>query len=256
MRDAPVGVDPDERVLIVSAGHEVTSEALPTVRSVYVWELPVRIIHWTIVVTLIVLSFTGYYLHHPFLGAGAGSGPSHPGFLLATIRSIHEITGFTFTAAVIARVYWALVGNRYSHWRGLLPLTAAQRRDLLETIRFYGLRRRRPPPTYGHNPLAALAYLALYVCLVLSILSGLGLFAWVIRVGPWTTLFGWTYGIVAIEQLRLLHFLLMFVFGAFTIHHVYSSILFDIEERNGELSSIVTGYKSALVDNDTPPGSS
>ena len=32
------------------------------------WELPVRIVHWTIVLALIVLSFTGYYIHHPFLG--------------------------------------------------------------------------------------------------------------------------------------------------------------------------------------------
>ena len=49
---------------------------------------------------------------------------------------------------------------------------------------------------------------------------------------------------MSIQQLRLLHFLLMFVFGAFTIHHVYSAILVDIEERNGEVSSIVTGYKA------------
>jgi Ni/Fe-hydrogenase 1 B-type cytochrome subunit len=235
---------------------DTKDERLPSAGVVYVWELPVRVIHWTIVLLLIVLSFTGYYLHHPFLGAGAGSGPGHPGFLLGTIRSVHEIAGFTFTAAVLARAYWALVGNRYARWRGLLPLTAAQRRDLLETVRFYALRRRRPPPTYGHNPLAALAYLALYGCFLLSILSGFGLFAWVIRIGPWTTLFGWTYGVMAIEQLRLLHFLLMFVFGAFTIHHVYSSILFDIEERNGELSSIVTGYKSALIDDETSPSRS
>jgi Ni,Fe-hydrogenase I cytochrome b subunit len=40
----------------------------------------------------------------------------------------------------------------------------------------------------------------------------------------------------------------MFVFVAFTIHHVYSAILVDVEERNGELSSIVTGYKADVTD--------
>lgn len=51
-----------------------------------------------------------------------------------------------------------------------------------------------------------------------------------------------------IQQLGLLHFLLMFAFGAFAIHHVYSAVLFDTEERNRELSSIVTGWKTDLTD--------
>ena len=36
----------------------------------------------------------------------------------------------------------------------------------------------------------------------------------------------------------------MFWYIAFAIHHVYSAVLYDIEERNGELSSIITGYKA------------
>jgi Ni/Fe-hydrogenase 1 B-type cytochrome subunit len=64
------------------------------------------------------------------------------------------------------------------------------------------------------------------------------------------TLFGWTYGVIDIQHLRLLHFLLMFVFAAFTVHHVYSSILIDVEERNGEISSIFTGYKSEVADSE------
>jgi Ni/Fe-hydrogenase 1 B-type cytochrome subunit len=90
-------------------------------RTVYVWELPVRIVHWTIVAALVVLSVTGYYIHHPFL-AGAG-GPGHPGFTMGLVRFLHEATGFVFTAAVLARVYWAFAGNRYARWRALLPIT-------------------------------------------------------------------------------------------------------------------------------------
>jgi hypothetical protein len=36
----------------------------------------------------------------------------------------------------------------------------------------------------------------------------------------------------------------MFLLIAFTIHHVYSAVLIDIEERSGLVSSIVTGYKT------------
>ena len=45
-----------------------------------------------------------------------------------------------------------------------------------------------------------------------------------------------------------LHFLLMFVLRRVCVHHVYSAVLFDVEEHNGELSSIVTGYKANLLD--------
>jgi Ni/Fe-hydrogenase 1 B-type cytochrome subunit len=224
----------------------------PARRAVYVWELPVRVIHWTIVVALIVLSFTGYEMHHPFLGAAAGTGPGRPGFTMGLVRFVHEATGFVFTAAVLARVYWAFAGNRYAHWRAMLPLSRRQRHDLGDTLRFYGFRRRRPPCVNGHNPLAALSYMAIYGAFGLSIVTGFGLYAWVLDRPPWTTLFGWTYALLPIADLRLMHFLLMFVFGLFTVHHVYAAVLFDLEERNGELSSIVTGWKSSPVEGELP----
>jgi Ni/Fe-hydrogenase 1 B-type cytochrome subunit len=240
--------------MAVAADHaqrrELEAAGRPARHATYVWELPVRIVHWTIVLALVVLSVTGYYIHNPFV-SGSG-GPGHPGFTMGTIRFVHEVTGFVFIAAVLFRVYWAFAGNRYAHWRALLPVTGAQRHDLRETARYYGLRRRHPPRMNGHNPLAGLAYVVLYVLFLLSILSGLGLFAWVSRIPAWRTLFGWTWSVLPIQQLRLLHFLLMFAFGAFLIHHVYSAMLIDVEERNGEFSSMITGYKADLLEGDTP----
>jgi len=218
----------------------------PARRSIYVFELPVRLVHWTVVVCLIVLSLTGLYIEHPIRLGGAV--PGHPGFTFATVRFIHEITAFIFIAAVLFRIYWAFAGNRYAHWRALLPVTKEQRRDLRETIRFYTYRRRRPVLLNGHNPLAGLAYVGLYLLFVVSILTGLGLYAWLLRRPPWTSLFGWTYTVVSVPTLRLVHFLLLFLFAAFAVHHVYSAVLFDIEEHNGEMSSIFTGYKANLLD--------
>jgi Ni/Fe-hydrogenase 1 B-type cytochrome subunit len=223
----------------------------PARHAVYVWELPVRIVHWTIVSTLVLLSITGIYIYSPFPIA-ASTTVGNPGFTMASVRFIHETCGFVFTAAVLVRVYWAFVGNRYAHWRALLPITRRQWRDLRDMLSFYTLRRLHPPRANGHNPLAALAYLAVYGLFGLSIISGFGLFAWVGRIPAWQTLFGWTYSLLPIEQLRLLHFLLMFVFGAFTAFHVYCSILIDVDERNGELSSIITGYKANVLEGETP----
>ena len=229
---------------------EAQADAVPARHTVYVWELPVRIAHWTIVLTLIVLSVTGYYIYDPFL---AGSGTvGHPGFTMGDMRFIHEISGFAFIAAVLARIYWAFVGNRYAHWRALLPITKTQRRDLRQTLRFYLFLRRSPPHGNGHNPLAGLSYVGLYIGFMITILTGLGLFAWVIRTPPWTTLFGWTWSVISVPALRLTHFLLMFVFWAFAIHHIYAAGLYDVEEHNGELSSIITGYKADVMEQEQP----
>lgn len=222
----------------------------PARHAVYVFELPVRIVHWTIVLCLIVLSFTGYYIHHPFLSGGGMTG--HPGFTMGEMRFVHESTGFVFIAAVLFRIYWSFAGNRYVRWSALLPVTKAQRRDLRETARFYAFLNRRPPRLNGHNPLAGLAYVVLYLGFIVTILTGLGLFAWVIRTSPWTTLFGWTWSVASVPTLRLMHFLLMFFYAAFAVHHVYSAVLYDIEERNGELSSIITGWKADVLEGEIP----
>jgi Ni/Fe-hydrogenase 1 B-type cytochrome subunit len=229
---------------------EQDAAARPPRRTIYVFELPVRIVHWTIVLALIVLSFTGYYLYHPFLSSSGM--PGHPGFTLGEMRFIHEVTGFVFIAAVLFRIYWGFAGNRYVQWRALLPITKAQRRGVIEALRFYFFLSRRPPRVNGHNSLAGLAYVVLYLMFIVTILTGLGLYAWVIRTPPWTTLFGWTWNVMQVPDLRLLHFFLMFVYGAFAVHHVYSAVLYDHEERAGEMSSIIIGTK-VDVESEVPP---
>jgi len=229
---------------------DLDAAARPSRHAIYVFELPVRILHWVIVACILVLSLTGYYIHHPFV-SGSG-GPGHPGFTMGTVRFVHEATGFVFIAAVLARIYWAFAGNRYVTWRALLPITKEQRRDLRETIRFYAFLNHRPPRLNGHNPLAGLSYVVLYLGFLLTILTGLGLFAWVIRTPPWTTLFSWTWSVMSVQDLRLVHFLLMFGYIAFAVHHVYSAVLYDVEERNGELSSMITGYKADVHEGEIP----
>lgn len=223
----------------MSVGATQASAASEGREPVYVWELPVRVVHWVIVTTLIVLSFTGYYLHSPFLDAQAG----RDSYTFATVRFVHEVTAFVFTMAVLVRIYWAVVGNRYASWRGLLPLTRNWWRGLFATLRYYVFLRRDPPSQVGHNPLASLTYMFIFALFVVQAVTGFALYAWLLRTGPWPTLFGWVYASFPIQQIRLYHFLLMFVFWAFAIHHVYSSILWDSEQRNGLVASIVVGYK-------------
>ncbi len=209
---------------------------------VYVWEIPVRVTHWAIVISIVALTVTGIYIHGPFLATSSADGAESQ---MATVRFIHEIFALVFTLSIAVRFYWGFAGNVYASWRQIIPHRREQLHWMREMLRYYTFRRRHPVPMTGHNHLAGLAYTVVSVGLFLQVLSGLLLFGWVVGLGPVQAVFGWG-GLVpgGIQTVRLVHYILTFLFLAFAIHHVYSAILVDIEERNGVLSSIFSGYKN------------
>ena len=222
----------------IAAAHPLAGDT--DVVRVYVWEAPVRIAHWVIVLAILVLSFTGYYMYDPFF-ISRGSGQ----FLMGTMRFIHEVTAFVFIAACLVRGYWFFKGNRWAHWRTFVPYRPWQWRGFWNQLQYYLFVRRRPNSQVGHNPLAAVTYLAVYALMVVEILTGLALFNYVLGLDPGLLRFsiGWLSSLVDIQYLREIHFLIMFVFLAFLIHHVYSAVLIDIEERSGLVGGMFSGYK-------------
>jgi len=217
---------------------------------VYVWELPVRITHWSNVLSILVLSITGIYIEFPFMYiarpfAGVfGLALPTDQYMMGTVRYIHFLTAFVFTASVLFRVYWAFVGNHYARWQQLVPLRASRRRGVRHMAAFYAFLRRDPPATVGHNALAGTAYMAVFVLFLIQIFTGFALYSLPFHDGFWPTTFGWIITVFGVQPIKLLHDITMWLLIAFTVHHVYSAILIDIEERSGLVSSIITGYKS------------
>ena len=211
--------------------------AFPPVR-VYVWEQPVRVSHWLIFLSVVVLSFTGYYIYNPFIVA-KNSTP----FLMATIRFIHVVTGFVFISAFLLRIYWFFKGNEWSNWRAFLPIHRRQWRGMGGMVAYYSFLRKDLVHQVGHNALAAVTYLVMFTLMFIEIITGLTLYTQVR--GGWllAPLFSWLPRVIDIQYIRLTHFCIMFAFFAFVIHHVYSAVLVSWEERNGLIESIFTGYK-------------
>ncbi len=205
-----------------------------------VWELPVRVTHWLVFFSVVVLSFTGLYIHSPFLIAPASAATP---FTMATIRFIHVTAAFVFTIAWAWRMYWFFVGNRCSRWSAFIPLQRSQWRGMRAMFDYYTFLRWYPTHRIGHNSLAAVAYLFMFTMMLVEILTGFAMYSRIINTEPVTTLFGWLPRLIDIQWLREIHYFVMFIFFAFTIHHVYSAVLVSTEERNGIIESIVTGYK-------------
>ena len=209
---------------------------------IYVWELPVRITHWAIVTSIVVLGITGLYIHAPFL---VPSKPVDASSQMATVRFWHEIFAIVFTISIAVRFYWGFVGNSFSSWRQIIPHRKEQFHYMGEMGKYYTFRRHHPPPYAGHNHLAGLAYSVVSVGLFGQVLTGLLLFGWIMQTGPIHALFGWSSVVPGgIQTVRMLHYILTFLFTAFLIHHVYSAILIDIEERTGVMSSMFSGFKN------------
>lgn len=205
---------------------------------VYVWELPVRVAHWTIAIAVAVLSFTGYYIHNPFITAHGDAA-----YLMGTVRYIHLISAFIFMAAFLLRLYWFLVGNQWSRIGQFMPLTNERRAGLRGMLQYYGFLRWSPISEIGHNALAGSAYCGIFFLIAAEILTGLALFYQTSGLPFLGFLIGWLPRIIDIQYLRAFHFFGMFAFGIFVIHHVYSAVLISWEEKSGLMESIFTGNK-------------
>lgn len=205
---------------------------------VYVWEWPVRFAHWIIVVTILSLSITGYYMHSPFVIPHGRTA-----YVMGTMRFVHLLSAYAFMAAILIRIVWMFVGNRWSSWDQLIPTTKKRLKDFTATARYYGFMSWSSPPHIGHNAMAGTAYAAVYGMAIVEILTGLALFSQVLGSKTLTFFVGWIPHLIDIQWLREIHFLVMFGFWAFFIHHLYTAILVSIEEENGVMESIFSGYK-------------
>jgi Ni/Fe-hydrogenase b-type cytochrome subunit len=204
----------------------------------YVWELPVRIAHWLMFFAIISLSITGLFMHRPFL-LPSGQAP----FLMATVRFVHVVSGFVLISAFALRVYWSFKGNFWSGWKAYVPIHRQQWTGMGSMLEFYSFLRFEPRHRVGHNPLAALSYVVIYLLILVEILTGLALYSRVLGNPVLSQFIGWLPQLIDSQYLREIHFFLMFVFIAFAMFHVYLSILISIEEENGLLDSIFSGWK-------------
>lgn len=209
---------------------------------IYVWEIPVRLTHWVNVLAIVVLSFTGYYIGNPYIQASTREwyGP----YFMGIMRFVHFTAAYIFVTSIIIRTYWAVMGNRWASWRTLVPFfTPEGRGKLKQALQYYLFLRREPPTVLGHNALAGFTYAIIVFLYFVQIITGFALYGQVHPGGFWWTLTSWVFLIMSNQFIRLIHHLVMWLLIAFALHHVYSAFLVDVEEANGLMSSIFSGWK-------------
>jgi Ni/Fe-hydrogenase 1 B-type cytochrome subunit len=208
-------------------------------KRVYVWEFPVRRTHWLNFLSIVTLSFTGFYIGTPFIYAA-----SEHSFVMGTMRFIHFTAAYIFAVCCVVRVYWWIMGNRYAKWSEFVPITPERWKNITDTALFYAFLKKELPHSPGHTGLAGLTYLFLFFLFFLEILTGFALYSQSHVGAIWTLLGGWLLGVSSSGTIRLIHHLNMWIIAVFVIFHVYISWHNDRIERNGLMSSIFSGFKT------------
>lgn len=208
---------------------------------VYLWELPLRAMHWIAALALVALALTGFYIGKPYFLTG-GEASSH--FLMGRMRLIHFAAAGLLVATGIVRVYWLFAGNKFERLGALFPVRPRDWVNMVQQVKFYLMIQPEKAPHYlGHNPLQQMSYTGIYAVTLLVVLTGFSLYGEGNPHGIFHALFtswlGPLFG--GIQRLRFVHHVGTWAFLIFLPIHVYLAMRSDVLERTGTISSIVSG---------------
>jgi Ni/Fe-hydrogenase 1 B-type cytochrome subunit len=236
---ATAGLHTAEEVVPNGTGARPALHDEQPLQPTYVWDVVVRLTHWTIMLSMILLAITGVYIGRPW---SSPPGPATQSFITGWVRVLHFYGAIAFTLAVLSRILWMFIGPRRTGWRQFIPTSKRRLRDMKSTFLFYTFLRDRPPATIGHNPLAGLTYVFVFGLYLVMILTGLALYS--ISSHSYMRNFEFLLPLFnGAQGARWLHHVTMWLLIGFVVHHVYSAILTSRVEKNGAIDSIFSGYK-------------
>jgi Ni/Fe-hydrogenase 1 B-type cytochrome subunit len=226
---------------------EAAVQRAPQVRSVYVYEAPVRLWHWINALAIVVLCVTGYFIGVPL--------PTMPGeasdnYLMGYIRFAHFAAGYVLAIGLLGRAYWALVGNHHARELFTLPVTrSAYWKEVVAMLAWYLFLRPRPNQYVGHNPMARLAmFFGYFVLTLFMIATGFALYGEGTQAGSWAhNLFtSWVIPLFGgnSQTVHTFHRLGMWVMVCFVIVHIYAAIREDIMGRQSIVSTMISGHRT------------
>lgn len=212
----------------------------------YVWQLPVRIFHWINALAITTLIITGLLISHPPGIISANEASSQ--FWFGYIREIHFMSAYLMVGVLIMRVYWAFTGNKYANWKVFVPFNKKGLSGVWHSIKHDIFLQNEK--TYddknipvGHNNIAAVSYLVMFIMAIIMIVTGFGLYS---ANSTWflPKMFRWVPEFFGGDiNTRVIHQLTMWGFILFALVHVYLVLFHDWLEGRGESSAMISGYK-------------
>jgi Ni/Fe-hydrogenase 1 B-type cytochrome subunit len=171
--------------------------------------LSFRILHEIIMVSILLLIVTGFYIHRPFVG-GAG-------FLMVMMRGVHFFFAAILVIAIVARIISMFTGKDRD-WRSFIP-TWSDFKSLPKTFGYYFYINKEPEITKKYKSTQMFSYCLVFILIIFQIISGLalkypdGAFSWFN--------YGWFNNEI---EVLMAHFVVTWLLVMFMMIHVYLTI--------------------------------
>ena len=168
-------------------------------KRVMVWELPVRFFHWINVLTIIILTVTGFIIANPpALQSSAEATNLHS---FGIVRFIHFAAAYIFFFNMILRIYWSFVGNKYASWRAFWPFSKKMWNNFWHVMKIDIMLMNEKEEditkiSIGHKSVATLSYVEMFILALVQIATGFDLYGdmaswWLPKMVTWVIpLFG------------------------------------------------------------------
>ena len=221
------------------------NEPIQEGKPIYVFQLPIRIWHWSMVLSFLVLIPTGYIIGKPWHSLDGD--PTYL-FYMGYTRMAHFIAGFIITIGLLWRIIFAFFGNKYSRQVIINPFSRKTCwLDLLSDFRWYLFLDRTPREHIGHNPLAQLGMMTCINLLIIMILTGFGMYVQSsdsVILQPFHLVVDFIYWIGdSGRDLHSYHRLGMLFLMCFIIIHLYMVIREEIMGKSTLVSTMFSGFR-------------
>lgn len=254
---APIHPEPHKHVPPIAIGPLDYPRTVPPPSGeyewVYLWDKPLRYMHWVAALCIVALVVTGLYVGRPYFMT-SGEASSH--FLMGKVRFVHFLSAAVLVMTGIVRVYWLFMGNRFERWSALFPVRRRDRKNFVQMVKFYlFIHPERAPKYLGHHPLQQLSYTGVYAITFLMVLTGFAMYGQSDPGGFFYLTTNWVNALFGGAPIvRFVHHVLTWAFLIFLPLHIYLSIRADHLERTGTLSSIISGGRFVPADEEFADG--
>jgi cytochrome b len=203
----------------------VVEESSKNFTEVKVWDLPIRLFHWTLVIGVAAAYISAKY----------------------RFSDVHVLVGYALCVLILARVSWGIAGTKYARFTSFcFPFseTAIYLRTMLHG---------KPRHYVGHNPAGALMVFTMLALLTLIFLTGLATLGAIDFDGPLSALANYLSD-EASFLIRHLHAWLVNIGIALVALHLAGVMWGSVQHRENLVKAMITGNKSESALSGTDSG--
>lgn len=177
--------------------------------------------HWINLISMVMLAFSGFYIHYPFFAGFMG-----------VARGMHFVAMYVILINLIFRIIAAFfvktatdLGSREvdTDVKNWLP-QEKNKHQLFETVKYYLFFRKEGVISAKYGSLQKIAYLATIPLTFIQAYTGFAIY------GPtqdWGLLNAGTAMVGGPMNMRIIHYFIMWVFIVFTMIHAYLANIYN-----------------------------